>query len=431
MAKYNVVELRVKDGRLIDLEQKSEAEKKALRNQNAIYVYRGSKSQKMYVGQTKNFEERHKQHYQGREEKFENAEFDEVIVSFSREFNRSVLDDIESKLITYFSADRHKKLKTVVDFNHDEVLINRTSGNHVNDYIGREKVDSEIILPLWENVFYEKGWVENKTIDELRMKELVKYSPIKVLTEEQTKLIDEIVQNREKNYVINGDAGTGKTVLLTHLAAAMLIERKDAKIGVVVQPNWEKTGVDIFKTYGMDDGRLSVLTSTKLITAQEKYDVIIVDESHKMSRRYGKQHPSFNAVYKIPEFENCQSHLEILQRLGKQIVLMYDVLQGIRPANITRAMFQNLTKKYEKKFLTTQFRIQTPKGKNYTSDDYINGIKYLLYKDTGLLDSALTNYDPHFNRDVFRDNDIDAYFGYVTENPLHNLTEWIERDKKF
>ena len=80
-----------------------------------------------------------------------------MIVSFSREFKRSVLDDIERMLITYFSADRHKKLKTVVDFNHDEVLINRTSGNHVNDYIGREKVDSEIILPLWENDFYEKG----------------------------------------------------------------------------------------------------------------------------------------------------------------------------------------------------------------------------------------------------------------------------------
>ncbi len=40
---------------------------------------------------------------------------------------------------------------------------------------------------------------------------------------------------------------------------------------------------------------------------------------------------------------------------------------------------------YEKKFLHTQFRIQAPKGKSYTSDDYVNGIKYLLYKDTGLL----------------------------------------------
>lgn len=431
MSKYNVIELKIRDGQLIDFGQKSEAEKNALRNQNAIYVYRGTKSQKIYVGQTKNFEKRHKQHYSGVEEKFLNADFDEVIVGFSREFNRSVLDDVESKLITYFSADKQHKLKTMVDFNHSDVVLNRTRGNNVNDYIGREKVSSEIILPLWENIFYEKGWVENKTIDELRTKELVKYSPVKVLTDEQAKLIDEIVHNPQKNYVINGDAGTGKTVLLTHLVASMLIERKSAKIGVVVQPNWEKTGVDIFKTYGMDNGRLSILTSTKLITTRENYDVIIVDESHKMSRRYGKQHPSFNAVYKISEFENCQSHLEILQHLGKQIVLMYDVLQGIRPANITRNMFQNLTKKYEKKFLSTQFRIQTPKGKSYTSDDYINGIKYLLYKDTDLLDSTLTNYDPHFNRDVFRDNDIDAYFGYVTENPLHNLTEWIERDKNF
>ncbi len=50
--------------------------------------------------------------------------------------------------------------------------------------------------------------------------------------------------------------------------------------------------------------------------------------------------PSFGQVYKIPGFEDCNSHLEILQKMGKQIILMYDVLQAIRPANITREMFQ-------------------------------------------------------------------------------------------
>ena len=79
-------------------------------------------------------------------------------------------------------------------------------------------------------------------------------------------------------------------------------------------------------------------------------------------------------------------------------------------------MFQQLTAGYEKKFLHTQFRIQAPKGKSYTSDDYVNGIKYLLYKDTGLLASDLTNYNPDFNRDVFRDKSEDAYFGYFTGN---------------
>ena len=430
MAKFNIVELKIKNGELIDFEEKSESEKKVLRLQNAIYIYRGTKSQKVYIGQTIHFVDRHKQHYSGSEEKFNTADFNQVIVVFSRYFNRSALDDVESQLITYFTADNTKASKNMVEFDNDEV-INRTGGNSVNEYVGREDVGSEVILPLWENVLFPKGWVTTETLDELRTRELVKYSPIKVLTDEQGALISEIINNPDTNYVINGDAGTGKTVLLTHLVVSVLKNRPNARIGVVVQPNWEKTGVSIFKVYGMNSSRLSVLTATKLITANEKYDVIIVDESHKMSRKYGKQHPSFNAVYKIDEFSNCESHLEIIQKLGNQIILMYDVLQAIRPANVTRDMFQSLTKGYERKFLTTQFRIQAPKGKTYTSDDYINGIKYLLYKDTGLLDSKLTNYDPNFNRELFRDKSPDAYFGYVTEKPLHKLIDWLDEDLNF
>ena len=93
---------------------------------------------------------------------------------------------------------------------------------------------------------FQKGWVTTKKLDDIRTRELVKYSPIKKLTDEQGALISEIIHNPDKNYVINGDAGTGKTVLLTHLVASMLKNRKDARIGVVVQPNWEKTGASIF-----------------------------------------------------------------------------------------------------------------------------------------------------------------------------------------
>ena len=429
MAKYNVVELKIKNGELIDLEEKSEADKNALKGKNAIYIYRGTQSKKIYIGQTGNFVKRNKQHYSGTEEKFNNADFNQVIVVFSRYFNRSALDDVENQLITYFAADNSGTRKVTVGFDKDEV-INQTGGNSVNEYTEREEVAAKVILPLWEQL-HRKKWVATATLDELRTKALVKYSPIKGLTDEQSELIDEILNNPNKNYVINGDAGTGKTVLLTHLVAKFLKEKKDARIGVVVQPNWEKTGAEIFKIYGMNSSRLSILTSTKLITAQEEFDVIIVDESHKMSRKYGKQHPSFNAVYKIKEFCNCQSHLEILQRMGNQIILMYDVLQAIRPANVTREMFQVLTAGYEEKFLTTQFRIQAPGGKGYTSDDYVNGIKYLLYKDTGLLETDLTKFDSDFNREIFRDKSPDAYFGYVTEQPLHQLIEWLEWDNNF
>lgn len=73
------------------------------------------------------------------------------------------------------------------------------------------------------------------------------------------------------------------------------------------------------------------------------YDVIVVDEAHKLSRRYEKQQSHFNKVYNKDGYEDCSSHLEILQRMGDQIVLMYDVLQAIRPANITRDMFRSLS----------------------------------------------------------------------------------------
>ena len=50
---------------------------------------------------------------------------------------------------------------------------------------------------------------------------------------------------------------------------------------------------------------------------------------------------------------------------------MYDVLLAIRPANISRIKFRKLTSDSEQRYLTTQFRIQAPKGKSYTSEDYI------------------------------------------------------------
>lgn len=428
MAKYSVIELKVDHGNLVGMDRLSRDQQNALNLNNAIYVYHSSKTNKIYVGQTIHFIERNAQHYDGSEEKFNTAKFDEVIIIFSKYFNRSALDDVESQLITYFVADQGSKKENV---EYETEVINRTGGNTVPQYAERELVATEVVLPVWEKEIATRGWAKTKTLNELREKALVKYSPIKVLTPEQNLLITEIIDHPEQNYVINGDAGTGKTVLLTHLVATIMKKKPTTRVGVVVQPNWEKTGKEIFKVFGLESRYLTVTTSTKLIQRNEKYDIIIVDESHKLSRNYGKQHPSFGAVYKIPGFETCESHLEILQKLGSQMILMYDVLQAIRPCNVTRDMFADLTKGYKKKFLHTQFRIQPPAGKSYTSDDYINGIKYLLYKDTGLLDSKLTNFDPDFNRDVFRDTSPDAYFGYVTDQPLHRLFDWIEEDRNY
>ncbi len=427
MGKYNCIILKIKNGELENFDKLRQLEQFILKNGNVVYIYKGTKSKKIYIGQTRHFVERNKQHYNGQEEKFNIAAFDQVIILISSYFNGSALDDVESQLITYFIADNPHSKNQLVQYDNDEI-INRTNGNSVNEYREREKVASEVILPFWEKELYLYGWVSTPTLEELRSRALVKYSPIKKLTEEQDVLLKEINSNPDQSFVINGDAGTGKTVLLTHLVAMLLNEQPNKRIAVVLQPNWIKTAKDIFRVYGMNSSNLTIATSTQLINADENYDVVIVDESHKLSRKFSKQMASFNQVYK-GRFAQDNNHLEALKKLGSQIVLMYDVLQAIRPANMTRAQFNEATKDFKKRYLKTQFRIQAPAEKNYTSEDFVNGIKYLLYKDTGLLEQ--TNFNPEFDKSVFRDSDVDAYFGYFETEPLKNLIDWIEDDRNF
>lgn len=348
MAKYGYIKLKVeKTGNLLGVSNLRQPEQNTLQNGNVIYIYRGSKSKKLYIGQTKHFIQRNDQHFSGHEEKFDVAQFDEVIVLYSSIFNGSALDDVENQLITYFTADNSRLKKQNVYVDSDEI-INRTLGNSVNDYKDRDKVATEVILPFWEKELYRFRWVQTPTLKQIRTSELVKYSPIKELTDQQMDILTEIVENPNKNFVINGDAGTGKTVLLTHLVAKLIKDRSNIRVAVVVQPNWEKTANLIFKVYGMNSSNIDVLTSTKMIKSNQSYDVTIIDESHKLSRRGNKQHPSFNKVYDIDRFSELNNHFEAIKMLTKQMVLMYDVLQAIRPANISRSTFNHLTQTFEK-----------------------------------------------------------------------------------
>lgn len=76
MAKYSIVELNIRNGNLLGLDYLSNNERKALELNNAIYIYRGTRSKKVYIGQTIHFIDRHKQHYNGTEEKWNSTQED-------------------------------------------------------------------------------------------------------------------------------------------------------------------------------------------------------------------------------------------------------------------------------------------------------------------------------------------------------------------
>ncbi|WZU00791.1 hypothetical protein MGH68_14880 [Erysipelothrix sp. D19-032] len=125
-----------------------------------------------------------------------------MIVIYSKLFNGSALDDVESQLITYLVVDVNRVRTNSVMY--EDSVLNLTRGNSVNDYIEKEEVSTEIIYPLWKNVLYKKGWVYTESLDFLKNDILVKYSPIKRLTEEQREIIDHVTTSSE-SFVINGD----------------------------------------------------------------------------------------------------------------------------------------------------------------------------------------------------------------------------------
>ena len=166
---------------------------------------------------------------------------------YSKYFNLSSLNDVEAQLINYLFSDTDKKDKVAYE---DDAVTNLTLGNHVNDYKDKEEV-SNIIIEIWGKVLFEElHWVNTPVLEQLRNNALFKYSPIRSLTDQQSQIISEILNNSRESFVINGDAGTGKTVLLTHIAASLL-DQTNKKIAVVVQPNWEKTAKKIFKVYDL------------------------------------------------------------------------------------------------------------------------------------------------------------------------------------
>ena len=90
-----------KERRLLDLINTESTTRKIKKRGYYFYIYRSTKSNKVYIGQSKHFKTRHEQHYNGAEEKFNEANFDQVIVLlFSALFNGSALNDVENQLIT-------------------------------------------------------------------------------------------------------------------------------------------------------------------------------------------------------------------------------------------------------------------------------------------------------------------------------------------
>lgn len=396
MKKYRTLKLQLNNGELIS--ELSSTQNQILEKNPITYVYYNLEKKLVYVGETNCFNSRHLQHLGENNPKVDYRNFNQCLVIYSRLFNKSSTLDLEFLILNYMVAE-----SDVTKF----IFANRNSGQTELVYENKEKILSEVFYPLWKNELSLTGLVDNPNIAELRNKLLFKYSPFKKLSVKQKRISTIIASNYKQKYLVEAPAGSGKSVLFTNMAFSLAENNPNLRIGLITTGNLTKQFNLIFKSVGLNES-LVVKTASQLIMNakknEKKYDIIIVDEAHKLKKHYRKGHP--NARKHLSEGDE---EITLLEELTEGLVLLYDPYQGIKPQNISISGIKNLTKDYEQLMLMQQFRIGGNSG--FSGEDFLKGVLY------GLQLSKNNN----FNQKVFKDDYfriVDTFsevFEYVDE----------------
>jgi DUF2075 family protein/DNA replication protein DnaC len=315
------------------------------KNWPVVYILENKKE--IYIGQTTNAYYRSKQHF----ENLERKKLKDIHVITDEEFNISATLDIESWLIQYISADGQF------------ILQNGNGGLKNHNYFDKIKYKTKFEI-TWEKL-REMGLVKN-SLENLKNSDLFKYSPYKTLSEDQlivAKNIFKDLKEKENNTIIvNGKPGTGKTILATYLFKYLKEkdETKNFKIGLVIPMS------PLRNTIGRVFSKIKNLKSSMVIgpndVVKQKYDLLIVDESHRLQRRKGIMgYGAFDKVNKGLGFDKSGNQLDWIMKSSKNQIFFYDKNQSIKPADIRSEDFEKLNaKKYE---LKSQMRVEA--GEEY------------------------------------------------------------------
>jgi len=410
-----------------DFEVKSVEDIRSIRHYNTMVgenwpvVYVLNNEEEAYVGETVNAARRTEQHLasDGKQD------LTEIRIISDRNFNKSVVLDLESYLIKHMAADGKYR------------LINGNNGIQDHDYYERSRYEDEF-RDIWQKL--RKLGVVDRAIDDIENSELFKYSPYKSLGDEQFQAEIEIIKALEEHgfdesgvsVIVRGGAGTGKTILAVYLMKLFTdindkkIENDDPdeyidednefifaserlagikKIGIVFPQKSLRTSLkDVFRSIRGLDPSMVLDTSDVVdnyIKTGEKYDLLIVDEAHRLKCR-DKGHLSY-----YPKHDRCNELLGLDEKKGTELdwiyecsrnqILFRDELQTIRPCDIDAVDFRDIVyKRYPKavieQALETQWRCQ---GGN----DYIDYIKSIL-SYTPVKPRTIENYDFRLYDDV-------------------------------
>lgn len=355
----------------------SELEKEILKNHRdylswpLVYFLNDQKTKLAYIGETADVIKRMKAH-----SKTENKRnLTSVDLILSKYFNKSATLDIEANLIQYINADGQYNLGNA----------NLGIANH--QYYQQKEVYWELFTNIWDEL--RSIGIARHSLEHIDNSDLFKYSPYKSLSTEQLRSLKLILECLlDENAIVSliqGGAGTGKSILaiflfkllktdlddfnfsdfdekdneLFDLLKAVREKYGDLQMALVIpMASFRKTISKVFKkVQGLSDKM--VIGPTDL--AKQKYDLVIVDEGHRLRRRVNLGpyfNPFDNACYALGFDKYKDSELDWVLLQSQKSLIFYDRFQSIKPSDVLRSRFielENLkTTRIEK--LNIQFR---------------------------------------------------------------------------
>ena len=382
-------------------------------NNNWPVVYAINNSQEIYVGETVNAATRMNQHLATPQRRH----LETVQIMMSEKANKSVCLDLESQLIRYFAADGQFE------------VLNGNAGISEADYFQREEYRHSF-NELFDEL-YSQGLL-SRPVPELINSNLFKYSPFKALNKDQAvalagileRLLGDLDASITSELVIQGDPGTGKTIVAIYLVKLLrdianhlpdeIIGDESAfaeyfnetnkqlvgmyRIGLVVpQQSLRKTIEEVFaKTPGLS--RDMVLSPFDVGKSSDSWDLLIVDEAHRLGIRANQssaiQNRQFGEINQalFGEDRLDLTQLDWVRAKSRNRILLVDSAQSIRPADLPKKSIDDLVSRARNSenffLLASQMRVTG-------GEDYIDFVQKLL-SDEPSRANGFGNYDLRF-----------------------------------
>jgi len=389
------------------------------RHRNWPVVYVLDSAAEVYVGESLNAEGRLRQHLDSPEK----SRLERVRVVLDDTFNKSACLDLESFLLRMLSGEGRLQ------------VLNHNAGITDADYFDRDsyrRTFDEVfeVLRTEEHLF-------QRTLPEIINSDLFKLSPFKALNHDQAIAVEDILEGlfadlesgERSTVAVQGDPGTGKTVVAIYLMKLLQdIRRHDPeepldsdsvfsdfftpghrellstlRIGLVV-PQQSLRG-SIARVFTLTPGLSKdlVLTPFEVGKSAEPFDLLLVDEAHRLSQRANQPSGPLNKTFAdinrtlFGEDALEYTQLDWIRAQSRHVILMLDTAQTVRPmdlpAAVTRTLLAEASADSRVYPLRSQMRVAADK-------DYVGYVRSVLSDDPPPQREDFGGYDLRFFDDV-------------------------------